>query len=79
MKARGFWSLLLNPTPNTLFVQMVLLDLSIAFLSAIFAIVLPLFYPEGKQDPSPILWHICTSALGVFFGLMTGLRIHPNP
>ena len=78
MKEGLIRSLLVNPSPNTVFILVVLLDVLIAFVSAGCAILLPLVYPEGKPDPSPVLWHICTSALGVFFGLMAGLGIHPT-
>ena len=65
----------LSPTSTT---PLINYDLLVVVVTASLAILLPLVYPESKQDPSPILWHFCTSALGAFFGLMAGIRIHPN-
>lgn len=78
MNQKGFWTPLLHPSPNLLLAFILVSVVLIIFLSATGATLLTLFLPEGKEDPSPILWHICTTATGAFIGLMAGVRIQPQ-
>ena len=78
MSNQGFWAHLLHPSPNLLLAFILVSVVLIIFLSAIGATLLTLLLPDGKEDPSSILWHICTTATGAFIGLMAGVRIQPQ-
>ena len=80
-EGQGFRSRLLDAllTPGVLIFAFAFIFLFlVASVTGILALVVPLFYPADKPDPSPILWCICTSALTASLSLVVG-KVIPNP
>ena len=76
MGGRSVVDYLLNPTPNLLFAVVILLDIAVAVGSAATAIGLDIALSDEKAGTSVSnLWHLCSGALGAFFGLLGGSKL----
>ena len=55
MSEKQVWQYLLDPTPNTILLFVILADVAIIFISATTAVTVPLLYPENRPNPSGYL------------------------
>ena len=72
-----FWYVILNPSSNTIVALALMLLMLFAGVAACAAVLVPIFYPPDKTDPSPYLWNICWLLFGAFAGFFSGIKVRP--
>ena len=71
------WYVLLNPSSNTIVVLAMVLLMLFAGLFACAAVLVPIFYPQDKTDPSIYLWNISSLLFGAVVGFFSGIKVRP--